>query len=111
MKELPQRAAYGVCIGLVAASLSGAARADDVTEAGRLALRARDCARCHGKHYDGLIGPSLLRYVGAYSAEQFSRDVLTGNPPRGMPGYAAVPLAVERADAMYVYLKARAQTR
>lgn len=77
---------------------------------GREALRAMDCARCHGKHYDGWSGPSLLAAVRDGSRERFDRYLLDGSE-RGMPGYRSQPLVVREIDAIWAYLKAQADAR
>jgi mono/diheme cytochrome c family protein len=50
-----------------------------------------DCARCHGKNYDGLAAPSIIDYVRNQSREAFVRMILDGDPPRGMPAYRNYP--------------------
>jgi hypothetical protein len=79
-----------------------------IFERGWTTLRTFDCARCHGADYDGLAAPSLVAYVRVASRESFDRVVLEGVIPRGMPGYASYPAMVENLDAVYRYLKARA---
>jgi hypothetical protein len=72
-------------------------------------LRVVDCARCHGKDYDGLAAPSVVEYVRATrSRERFERIVLDGDPPRGMPGYRGNPLVAQTIDALYRYFTGRA---
>ena len=91
------------------------ARADEppaeqraLLERGRAALRAMDCARCHGRDYRGSSGPSLLAAVRDGPRERFERWVLEGDPVRGMPGYRSQPLVVASLDAIYAYLQAQA---
>lgn len=74
----------------------------------RAALRAMDCARCHGRDYDGWAAPSLLAAVRDGSRERFDRIVLEGDIVRGMPGYLHQPRVVADLDAIYVYLRTRA---
>ena len=71
-------------------------------------LRVVDCARCHGKHYDGLAAPSIVNYARTQSREKFVRMVLDGDPPRGMPGYRTNTRVAERIDDIYLYFQARA---
>ena len=71
-------------------------------------LRAVDCARCHGKDYDGLAAPSIVRYAGTQTREMFVRMVLDGDPPRGMPGYRSNPKITENIDQVYRYFLGRA---
>ena len=71
-------------------------------------LRAMDCARCHGRDFDGLAAPSMLAYVRSVPRQWFDRIVLEGEVSRGMPGYKSHPRVVADLDAIYTYLKARA---
>ena len=71
-------------------------------------LRAVDCARCHGKDYDGLAAPSIIYYARTQSREMFVRMVLDGDPPRGMPGYRGNPWIAENIDDVYRYFLGRA---
>jgi mono/diheme cytochrome c family protein len=93
-----------------AAAAQGAplGEADELAR-GRAALRAMDCARCHGRDYDGWAAPSLVAAVRDAPRERFDRFVLDGNIGAGMPGYRGQPLVVRELDAMYAYLKARAK--
>jgi len=85
------------------------AAADSATLArGRDTLRAMDCARCHGRDYRGWRGPSLLAAARESTLARFRRDVLEGNPGRGMPGYQSQPLVVQQVDAVYAYLRTAA---
>ena len=72
------------------------------------ALRAMDCARCHGRDFDGSSGPDLVAAVRDGSRERFDRIVLEGEIQRGMPGYRSQALVVIEIDAIYAYLRARA---
>jgi mono/diheme cytochrome c family protein len=76
-------------------------------ERGWSALRAMDCARCHGSDYDGWAAPSLVAAVRDGSRERFDRWVLDGDIARGMPGYRSQPLVVAELDGIYAYLLAR----
>ena len=78
-------------------------------ERGWNALRAMDCARCHGRDYDGWAAPSLIAGVRNRSRNQFDLWVLDGDIGRGMPGYRSQPLVVAELDAIYAYLLARAR--
>ena len=73
------------------------------------ALRAMDCARCHGRDYDGWAAPSLLASVRDLPRERFDRWVLDGDIGRGMPGYRSQPLVVAEIDAIHAYLLARSR--
>ena len=72
------------------------------------AMRQLDCARCHGRDYDGSVGPSLLDATRTRTRDEFVRLVLDGDPARGMPPYRSVALATENVQGMYVYLAGRA---
>jgi cytochrome c55X len=101
---------------LVATAQLGSAAAweADVDEAARLALgrealRAMDCARCHGRDYDGWAAPSLIAAVQDYPRERFEVIVLDGVPQRGMPGYRTQPVVANQLDAIYRFLLASAR--
>ena len=72
-------------------------------------LRAVECARCHGKDYDGLAAPSIVEYARTQNREMFVRMVLDGDPPRGMPGYRHNPRVLGSIDDIYRYFLGRAQ--
>lgn len=72
-------------------------------------LRAVECARCHGKDYDGLAAPSIIEYARTQNREMFVRMVLDGDPPRGMPGYRHNPRVLGSIDDIYRYFLGRAQ--
>jgi mono/diheme cytochrome c family protein len=92
--------------------LVGAACAGEVDPArGWAALRAMDCARCHGREYSGWLAPSLLAAVRDGPRERFDRYVLDGDAMRGMPGYRSQPLILTELDAIYAYLRARSEGR
>jgi mono/diheme cytochrome c family protein len=72
-------------------------------------LRAMDCARCHGKDYEGLAAPSIVDFARTQSRETFARTVLDGDPPRGMPAYRDIPSINEHIDDIYRYFLGRAE--
>ena len=76
---------------------------------GWLTLRTMDCARCHGRDYEGWTAPSLIASVRDSTRERFDRYVLDGDIGRGMPGYRTQPAVTANLDAIYAYLRARAQ--
>lgn len=91
------------------AAAQAAARADAAElQRGFAALRAMDCARCHGRDYDGWSAPSLLAGVREGSRERFDWYVLKGDITRGMPGYEGQPLVATHLNAMHAYLVAAA---
>ncbi|HSD60320.1 MAG TPA: hypothetical protein VLC55_05640 [Burkholderiales bacterium] len=71
-------------------------------------LRAVECARCHGKDYDGLAAPSIIEYARTQDRETFVRMVLDGDPARGMPGYRNNSRVLESIDDTYRYFLGRA---
>jgi mono/diheme cytochrome c family protein len=73
-----------------------------------------NCARCHGQ--DALPNPvaaNLLVSLGPKgpinTPEKFRQVVSEGRPDRGMPAFKS--LTPEQIDAMYAYVKARADGR
>ena len=72
-------------------------------------LRAVECARCHGKDYDGLAAPSIIEFARTQNREMFVRMVLDGDPPRGMPSYRQNPRVLGSIDDIYRYFLGRAQ--
>lgn len=72
-------------------------------------LRAVECARCHGKDYDGLAAPSIIEYARTQNREMFARMVLDGDASRGMPGYRQNPRVVGSIEDIYRYFLGRAQ--
>lgn len=96
----------------LAASEVGAAESDEATRAiarGFAALRAMDCARCHGRDFDGWAAPSLTASVREAPRERFDKWLLDGDIARGMPGYRGQALIEREIDAIYAYLAARAR--
>jgi cytochrome c55X len=87
---------------------AGQAQRQALLARGAAALRAMDCARCHGRDYNGWAAPSLIAGVRDAPRERFDHYVLEGDIARGMPGYKSQPLVVAELDAMYAYLRARA---
>jgi len=71
-------------------------------------LRAVECARCHGKDYEGLAAPSIIEYVRTQNRDMFVRMVLDGDPARGMPAYRHNPRVLESIDDIYRYFLGRA---
>lgn len=115
----------GACLALLAVLLGPAAAAEvgndlDVQGAadaagvpamllrGGSALRAMDCARCHGRDLGGWTGPDLIAAVRDGSRERFDRFVIDGDIARGMPGYRSQALVMSELESIYAYLRARA---
>lgn len=96
---------------LMAAPNTPAVEPDDTARLlrGWKALRAMDCARCHGRAYEGWAAPSLIASVREGTRERFESTVLDGEIARGMPAYRGVPVVVDDLDAIYAYLVARAK--
>jgi cytochrome c55X len=112
-----------VCLALAAAVMLvvvQSARADDpvgeaapaLTDPGIISawrtLRAADCARCHGKDYEGLAAPSIVDYARTQSRETFARMVLDGDAARGMPAYRLTPSIADHIDDIHRYFTGRA---
>lgn len=72
------------------------------------ALRAMDCARCHGRDLDGWSGPDLIAAVRDGNRDRFERFVVDGDIARGMPSYRSQALVMSELDSIYAYLRARA---
>ena len=108
-RPLCRRCAVRALAALLAGLLGGgaapaaAAEADSTRSAAWKTLRAVDCARCHGKDYEGLAAPSIVEYARTQSREMFVRAVLDGDPGRGMPGYRSNPRVLEGIDDLYGY--------
>ena len=94
---------------IAAAGGANAAENKSELERGWTTLRTMDCARCHGRDYEGWTAPSLVAAVREGSRERFDRYVLEGDIARGMPGYRSQPTVTNNLDAIYVYLVARAK--
>lgn len=103
----PVRAVTAACVVWFSADVAHAGDLD--LARGWAALRAMDCARCHGREYSGWSAPSLLAAVRDGSRERFDWYVLQGDATRGMPGYRSQPLIVAELDAIYAYLRARSE--
>jgi cytochrome c55X len=110
------RLVTALAVGLLA--VSAEVKSEDTTGASttdvRIAdawktLRAVDCARCHGKDYDGLAAPSIIEYARTQNREMFVRMVLDGDPGRGMPGYRNNPRVLGSIDDIYRYFLGRAK--
>lgn len=86
----------------------GGGKADEKTVAGWRAIRALDCARCHGAKFEGQVGPSLLKSAKERDAESFKRLVLEGNPGAGMPAYKENKTVADNIDGIHAYFKGRA---
>ena len=74
-----------------------------------------NCARCHGQDVLGNpVAGDLLKLAGpggsVESREAFGSAVKAGRPGQGMPGFAKL-LTDEQIDAIYAYVKGRADGR
>jgi len=72
-----------------------------------------NCARCHGEYAVGTsFAPALvasLKEGGTVpTKESFITTVCAGRPDKGMPGWCALGLEMEKIERMYLYVKARA---
>ncbi|WP_233855964.1 c-type cytochrome [Paraburkholderia sp. HD33-4] len=92
----------------VNAEHAGGPLTDDAIVSAWRVLRTVDCARCHGKDYEGLAAPSIVDYARTRSREMFVRMVLDGDLSRGMPAYRDNSLIAEHIDDIYRYFLGRA---
>jgi mono/diheme cytochrome c family protein len=72
-----------------------------------------NCARCHGEYAVGTsFAPALvasLKEGGTVpTKEAFITTVCAGRPDKGMPGWCALGLEMEKIERMYLYIKGRA---
>jgi mono/diheme cytochrome c family protein len=75
-----------------------------------------DCARCHGEDVQGTtIAPHLivsLKPDGPINTpELFLMTVCAGRPEKGMPGWCALGLEMDKIQAIYKYVKARSDAQ
>ncbi|MEM5389165.1 cytochrome c [Paraburkholderia phymatum] len=118
MSAIVRRCCAVVVITVIAVAMPTRAHADTGRTDSRLTgdavvstwrtLRAVDCARCHGKDYEGLAAPSIVEYARTRSREMFVRMVLDGEPSRGMPAYRDNPSIAAHIDDIYRYFLGRA---
>jgi mono/diheme cytochrome c family protein len=72
-----------------------------------------NCSRCHGEYAVGSsFAPALvvsLKEGGSIpSKEAFITTVCAGRPDKGMPGWCALGLEMDKIERMYRYIKGRA---
>jgi cytochrome c55X len=103
------RALVAIAVSAVGIAVARAEEANAQLVRGWSTMRAMDCARCHGRDYQGSTAPSLLAAVREAPRERFDRYVLDGDIARGMPGYRSQPAVTANLDAIYAYLLARAK--
>ncbi|SAK76895.1 Cytochrome c-555 precursor [Caballeronia pedi] len=96
-----------VAVCMLGVSLAARVHAQTTADAWR-ALRVADCARCHGKDYEGLAAPSIVGFARTQSRERFIAAILDGNPPMGMPAYRGNALIENHIDAIHRYFAGRA---
>lgn len=71
-----------------------------------------NCARCHGEDVQGTtIALPLMVSVRPDGAiptkELFMQTVCAGRPEKGMPGWCALGMEMDKIEAMYFYVKGR----
>lgn len=73
-------------------------------------LHRNFCARCHGTFSEGMAGPNLANSLNRISKDEFIDTVTNGKMGQigMMPPWSHVPQVMEGLDALYAYLKARA---
>jgi mono/diheme cytochrome c family protein len=72
-----------------------------------------NCSRCHGEYGVGTsFAPALvvsLKEGGTIpTKEDFIMTVCAGRPDKGMPGWCALGLEMDKIERMYLYIKSRA---
>jgi hypothetical protein len=110
-----RRSALALACLLITAAAPPDARGDEMAASADPAiarawrvLRQVDCARCHGRSYEGLAAPSIVDYAATRTPEQFTRMIVDGDPSRGMPGYRSNAYVVDHLDDIRRYFVARA---
>lgn len=84
-------------------------RVDAVTWAGYRVWRSQNCGGCHGAEQQGLSGPALIDSLKHLSKDEFAATLREGRPAKRMPAFGQVPQVMEQVDALYLYLKGRAE--
>jgi mono/diheme cytochrome c family protein len=114
-----------ICISLSVSVILGAGGAAPVVAQERGAVSAAEyegwrqynvhCARCHGQ--DALPNPVAANLLVSMAPDgptadkaTFTKVVMDGRPSRGMPALEK-SVTPEQVDAMYAYLKGRAEKR
>lgn len=75
-----------------------------------------NCARCHGEYAVGTsFAPALivsLKEGGTMpTKEMFVTTVCAGRPEKGMPGWCALGLEMDKIENIYKYVKGRADKK
>ncbi len=75
-----------------------------------------NCARCHGEYAVGTsFAPALivsLKEGGTMpTKEMFVTTVCAGRPEKGMPGWCALGLEMDKIENIYKYVKGRADNK
>jgi mono/diheme cytochrome c family protein len=75
-----------------------------------------NCARCHGEYAVGTsFAPALivsLKVGGTVpTKEMFVTTVCAGRPEKGMPGWCALGLEMDKIENIYKYVKGRADQK
>ncbi len=112
---------------LAAAARDGAAQARDQYHTAPKDTVAQDvyngwkqyelnCARCHGEYAVGTsFAPALLvslKEGGTVpTKESFVTTVCAGRPEKGMPGWCALGLEMDKIENIYKYVKGRADKK
>jgi mono/diheme cytochrome c family protein len=118
------RPAFGAIVALVLAAGTAAAQVQDQWHpAPRDTLDADtyngwkqfelNCSRCHGEYGVGTsFAPALvvsLKTDGTIPTQElFITTVCAGRPDKGMPGWCALGLEMDKIQRIYKYLKGRA---
>jgi mono/diheme cytochrome c family protein len=83
-------------------------KVDPATMQGFRAWRAAACDRCHGANQQGLVGPPLVESMKTLSRDDFRKTLTDGRLEKGMPSFSTSKMVMENMDALYAYLKGRA---
>jgi mono/diheme cytochrome c family protein len=100
--------AVGACAAQPPYKVVDGYKVDESTMMGFRAWRAAACDRCHGANQEGVVGPSLLASLKTLSKEEFVKVVRDGRLDKGMQSFGNSPIVMSNIDALYAYLKGRA---
>lgn len=83
-------------------------KVDPVTMKGFRTWRQGACDRCHGANQEGLVGPALTESLKKLTKEEFVVTVRDGRLEKGMQSFGTNKAVMDNIDALYAYLKGRA---
>lgn len=100
--------AAGASAAPAAGGAAAGGKADPQALKGFQTWRAAACDRCHGASQEGSVGPSLIDGMKRLSKDQFADIVGNGRLAKNMPAYKTNNDVMQNMDALYAYLKGRA---